>query len=130
MSADHSVEGAEVTHQLKAGEVFGSLIEDEAEDGIRYRAYAHYLSRACWHGCRIILRQTSPESEGIFDLILELHKACNGQWDNFLDYGIEREHLNAWLEYAGMFMSSLGNHYVSNNSFTVSYVYGLLVTIT
>ncbi|KAK7416206.1 hypothetical protein QQX98_005404 [Neonectria punicea] len=58
-----------------------------------------------------MLRQTSPEAEGIFDFILELHKACNGQWNTFCYGGIEQEHLDTWLEFAGMFLSSVGNHF-------------------
>lgn len=42
------------------------------------KKYAHYLSRASLAGTRINLRQVSPESEAIYDFILELHKACNG----------------------------------------------------
>jgi dipeptidyl-peptidase-3 len=123
MSDIDVLKGAEVTHNLEAIEVFDGLVEDEARDGILYRAYAHYLSRACWHGGRIILRQTSPESEGIFDFILELHKGCNGQWDKLLDSSVTQEHLNAWLEFAGMFLSSLGNYYVSTKFSALTCLY-------
>lgn len=115
MSEIDNLRRFEVTHKFEASEVFEGLVDDEAKDGILYRAYAHYLSRACWHGGRIILRQTSPESEGIFDFILELHKGCNGRWDKLLESGITQDHLNTWLEFAGMFLSSLGNHYVRTN---------------
>jgi dipeptidyl-peptidase III len=65
-----------------------------------------------WH--RIVLRQTSPEAEVIFDFILELHRACHGQWSNFRGCDIEQEELEAWLDFAGMFLSSLGNYFVSS----------------
>ncbi|PVH79291.1 hypothetical protein DL98DRAFT_632565 [Cadophora sp. DSE1049] len=102
---------SEVTHRLEASTVFDGLVDDEGKGGRLYRAYAHHLSRACWHGGRIILRQTSPESEGIYDFILELHKVCDGQWDKFVESGVAREHLDTWLEFTGMFLSSLGNHF-------------------
>ncbi|KAB8069451.1 hypothetical protein BDV29DRAFT_161442 [Aspergillus leporis] len=58
-----------------------------------------------------MLLQTSPEAEGIFDFILELHRACSGRWDDFRDRGIKQEYLDAWLDFAGMFLSSLGNYF-------------------
>ncbi|KAI0025476.1 dipeptidyl peptidase III [Xylariomycetidae sp. FL0641] len=99
------------THPITIAEVFASLAEDESRDGKQYRLYAHHLARACWHGFRIILRQTSPEAEGIFDFILELHNACNGQWGDIRGQGVEGEDLDAWLEFAGMFLSSAGNYF-------------------
>jgi hypothetical protein len=38
------------------------------------------LIRAAWNGARIVMRQTSPESVDIFDLLLELHASCGGDW--------------------------------------------------
>jgi dipeptidyl-peptidase-3 len=91
------------TYQLSIKDVFDRLSDRE-------RLYAHHLSRAAWHGARIIMRQTSPESTGIFDLVLELHKACDGQWDVFIDrFGVTIEELDLFLDYAGMFMSKMNN---------------------
>lgn len=104
MSAFHQ------TYRIEARSVFDSLVKNQETT---YAAYAHHLSRACWHGSRIVLRQTSPEAEGIFDFIIELHRACNGRWDDFLNLGIGQEELNTWLDFAGMFLSSLGNYFVS-----------------
>jgi hypothetical protein len=64
------------TYQLSIKAVFERLSQNE-------KLYAHRLSQAAWHGSRIIMRQTSPEGTGIFDFILELHKACDGQWNQF-----------------------------------------------
>jgi dipeptidyl-peptidase-3 len=104
----------EATHKVdvEIRTVFDSLVKDETKDGISYRAYAHHLARACWHSGWITLRQTSPQAEGIFDLILELHRGCSGRWDDFRDRGITQEDLNTWLEFAGMFLSNFGNHFV------------------
>lgn len=102
----------ETTHKLETRGVFDSLANDDTQDENRSKAYAHHLARACWHGGRIVLRQTSPESEGIFDFIMELHRTCNGRWDTVRHLGIEQEDLDAWLEFAGTFLSSLGNYFV------------------
>ena len=42
--------------------------------------YAHYISRACFAGTRIVLRQVSPESESIYDFVIALHKSCGGEF--------------------------------------------------
>lgn len=42
------------------------------------KKYAHYISRAALSGTRINLRQTSPESEAIYDFILALHENVKG----------------------------------------------------
>lgn len=61
-----TIRGAyEVTHRVEGRRVFESITELEIGDGRQYRRYAHHLARACWNGCRIMLRQTSPEAEGI-----------------------------------------------------------------
>ncbi|XDG04467.1 hypothetical protein ABKA04_004082 [Annulohypoxylon sp. FPYF3050] len=99
-------EASEVVYKLEARELFDSL----ADDDNHYKLYVHHLARACWYGTRVTLRQTSPESEGIFDFILELHKACGGKWDEFRNYGISQECLESWVEFCGMFLSSLGNY--------------------
>ncbi len=86
------------TYQLSIKDAFESLSDRE-------QLYARHLSRAAWYGARIIMRQTSLEGTGIFDLILELHKACDGQWIVFADrFGITTEELDLFLDYAGMFM--------------------------
>ncbi|KAJ5640462.1 dipeptidyl-peptidase 3 [Penicillium herquei] len=105
----------EITHRLEIGKVFDRLAEDEDRDGKSHRVYAHHLARACWHGSRITLRQTSSEAEGIFDFILLTHQACAGEWGNFIGYGLTKEEVDSWLEFAGMFMSSLRNYFGDGN---------------
>lgn len=72
-------------------------------------------SSAAWAGTRIILRQVSPESEVIFDLIRELYRACNGDWDSLLaDPSDEsRRYLQQFLRYAATFLSNMGNYHVT-----------------
>jgi dipeptidyl-peptidase-3 len=105
----------EAAHKLEARRIFDDLTDDETKDEKHYRAYAYNLARVCWHGSWIMLLQTSPEAEGIFDFILELHRACSGRWDDFRDRGIKQEYLDAWLDFAGMFLSSLGNYFVGTH---------------
>ncbi|KAI0893450.1 dipeptidyl peptidase III [Annulohypoxylon nitens] len=106
MIASKNLETRDVVYRLGIREVFDNLGDNNGHS----KLYAHHLARACWHGSRIMLRQTSPESEGIFNFILELHKACGGKWNQFCNSGISQEYLDAWLEFCGMFLSSLGNY--------------------
>lgn len=102
---------------LSQGRAYTSQIslEEERFNSLspREKLYAHHLARAVWHGSRIVLRQTSPEAIGIFDFILELHKACGGEWDKLVDQdGVSPDDLDEFLEFAGMFLSRQGNYWV------------------
>ncbi|KAJ5707099.1 dipeptidyl peptidase III [Penicillium malachiteum] len=114
-----STPNGEITHRLEIGKVFDRLAEDEDRDGKSYRVYAHHLARACWHGSRVTLRQTSSEAEGIFDFILLTHQACAGEWESFIDHGLTKEEVDSWLEFAGMFMSNLGNYFIIERMMSV-----------
>lgn len=60
------------------------------------------------------MRQVSPESEGILDYLIELHKSCQGDWDKFVRYGLlDEDDLNGLLTYAATFLSNVGNYYAS-----------------
>ncbi|KAF2477130.1 peptidase M49, dipeptidyl-peptidase III [Lindgomyces ingoldianus] len=96
-------------HALSIGKAFSSLSPRE-------KLYAHYLSRAAWHGTRIILRQVSPESIGIFDFILEVFASCSGNWDSLVEEAsISSGDLDTFLEYAATFLSNIGNYYGSGD---------------
>ncbi|KAK3056253.1 hypothetical protein LTR09_002760 [Extremus antarcticus] len=74
------------------------------------KKYAHYISRASLAGTRINLRQVSPESEAIYDFVLELHKAGNGDWKKLRsDAGISDEEMTHFLNYAAQFLGNTGN---------------------
>lgn len=76
------------------------------------RADMHNIS-AAWHGGRIIMRQVSPEAIGIFELIMELYTSCSGDWSALSNsLGVEPQEMDAFLDYAGTFLSNLGNYYV------------------
>jgi dipeptidyl-peptidase-3 len=57
------------------------------------------------------LRQVSPESEPIYDLILSLYRACNGNWTELSQKtNVSDEHLRFFLEYAAQFLGNCGNY--------------------
>ena len=94
-------------YQLEIKGVFEGLSQRE-------KLYAHHMSRACWYGTRISLRQTSPEAVAIFEFILALYKVCKGRWDELAAMcGIPHAEVEAFMSYAAMFLCNLGNFYVS-----------------
>ncbi|KAL4767607.1 peptidase family M49-domain-containing protein [Aspergillus nidulans var. acristatus] len=75
------------------------------------RKYAHYISRAAFEGTRITLRQVSPESEPIYDLILALYQACDGKWPELAQKtNVSDENLRFFLEYSAQFLGNCGNY--------------------
>ncbi|KAL6950935.1 hypothetical protein ACO0QE_000217 [Hanseniaspora vineae] len=72
--------------------------------------YAHYTSKASHAGIRIVLRQVSHESEGIFDMIMDNHKHiithCAGQYPQ----GPQPHDRRYYLEYCSQFLNNLGNY--------------------
>lgn len=98
---------ATTIHRLAIKDVFDGL-------SAREKHYAHYLSKAAWAGSRVVMRQTSPESNGIFDFIMSMHRACGGRWDDLREKsGISADGLNEFLDYCGTFLCNLGNYLVS-----------------
>lgn len=60
---------------------------------------------------RITLRQTSPESEPIYDFIIELYNTCNNDWKSLqAKADISDDELKYFLEYAAMFLGNCGNY--------------------
>ena len=67
--------------------------------------------RAAFFGARIILRQVSPESESIYDLIIALQKHCNGDWASLADHAqVDNAELQLALQYFTQFLGNLGNY--------------------
>ena len=57
------------------------------------------------------LRQVSPESEPIYDLIVALHAACKGDWKALAEKtGASEDEVNGFLEYAAQFLGNCGNY--------------------
>lgn len=74
------------------------------------KLYAHFISLASWSGTRIVLRQVSAESEAIYDLIIELHNHCKGDWKALQrQSGLSDQDLQAFLNYAAQFLGNGGN---------------------
>ncbi|KAF2761802.1 dipeptidyl-peptidase III [Pseudovirgaria hyperparasitica] len=75
------------------------------------KLYAHYISVACYAGSRIVLRQVSPESEHIYDLIVGLYQHGKGDWKALQkEAGLSDEELTEFLNYAAQFLGNLGNY--------------------
>lgn len=61
------------------------------------------------------MRQTSPESVEIFDLLLELHASCDGNWRQLAhETKVSDQEITNFLDYAAAFLSNVGNYYVSH----------------
>lgn len=68
-------------------------------------------ARACFSGTRIVLRQCSPESESIYDFIVELHNAFKGDWKAVQEKaGLSDEELKHFLSYSAQFLGNCGNY--------------------
>jgi len=109
---------------LSPGHHFDQLSTEE-------QFYAHYSAqyglkiisnastdRAAWSGTRIILQQVSPESQAIFDYILELYWVCvtncTGDWTKMASrYNVAMADVKSFLNYAAMFLCNIGNYFVS-----------------
>lgn len=92
---------------LSALKHFNALSTDKA------KKYAHYLSRASFHGTRAVLRSVSPESENIYDMILAIH-AKLGTPKSAEEYTEKLAPLDAkdvqyYLDYALQFLDNAGN---------------------
>lgn len=68
------------------------------------------ISRASHLGTRIVLRQVSPESESIYDLIISLHATVKGIYDTTTLKSSSEQDIQYYLEYAAQFLSNLGNY--------------------
>lgn len=92
--------------QLKIEPHFSNLEDKE-------KWYAHYISKASWLGTRIVLRQVSAESEKLFDIIVGLYKAVDGDFKKLAsETGVAEEEVTLWLEYAAQVLGNLGNYKV------------------
>ncbi|KAG7662996.1 YOL057W [[Candida] subhashii] len=93
---------------LSAKKHFDALSTQDA------KLYAHYLSRASFHGSRAVLRSVSPESEDIYDLIILIHEVLgqpktNSEYEEKLAQ-VDKIVVNYYLEYVCQFLSNLGNY--------------------
>lgn len=74
------------------------------------KLYSHQISLACFSGTRALYKQTSPESQHIHDLIIELHNHCKGDWKALqTESKTSDEDLKHFLSYAAQFLGNGGN---------------------
>ncbi|KAL2837920.1 dipeptidyl peptidase III [Aspergillus pseudoustus] len=100
---------APVIFQLCVASAFNGLAKQE-------KLYAHWMAKAAWRGTRIILRQVSPEANGIFDLIIALYRSCKGDWEQLAaTANVSPEELQQFLDYAALFLSNIGNYFGSGD---------------
>lgn len=67
----------------------------------RYANILNRFGREAWLGTSIILRQVSPESEPIFDFIIQLYHSCDGDWGELRgQLGIADDELMRFLDFA------------------------------
>jgi dipeptidyl-peptidase-3 len=90
--------------QLQVAKHFDALDDKQ-------KRYAHFISKAAFAGTRIVLRQVSPESEPIYDLIVALHRATSGDWTALgQKAGVDASEVRLFTEYAAMFLGNTGNY--------------------
>ena len=107
---DNGKSGSMPIHKLAIADAFDSLKLQE-------QLYVHHLAKTAWSGTRIILRQVSPESNTIFDLIMQLYETCKdrfeGKWHTLADAcNVPRAEIDAFLRYAATFLSNVGDFFV------------------
>ncbi len=115
---DDGKSGPMPIHQMTVERAFHSLTSQE-------KLYAHHLTKAAWSGTRIILRQVSPESNSIYDLVMQLYETCKnqfqGKWHVLADVcKVSRADVDAFLRYAAIFLSNIGNYFVRISAFLTS----------
>ncbi|KAF3901415.1 hypothetical protein AA313_de0209754 [Arthrobotrys entomopaga] len=75
------------------------------------KLYAHYISKASFAGTRVVLRQVSPESEPLFDLILSIAKHVDNDHSKLVSAaGVTEEESEQYLEFAVQVLANLGNY--------------------
>lgn len=68
------------------------------------------------------MRQISPESEGIYDLIVGLYKAVGGDWATLgKETGVSEEAIKLWLEYSAGVLGNAGNYKVYIQTLSVDF---------
>ncbi|KAI7862371.1 dipeptidyl-peptidase 3 [Spinellus fusiger] len=94
-------------YRLEARPFFETLTESE-------KRYAHFMSRAAFHGTRIAITQTNPEAEEIYDLILSIF---TNQQEELVDLeqlaeksGVSPESFDSLLQYSAQFLGNLSNY--------------------
>ncbi|ORZ10408.1 dipeptidyl peptidase III [Absidia repens] len=92
---------------LEAKPFFNSLNNKE-------KTYAHYMSRAAFEGTRIIIAQTNPAAEAIYDLVLKVFSKKQGELADVIELekksGVSPAAFEDLLQYVGQFLGNLSNY--------------------
>lgn len=99
----HLADAGAPVARLSAKPFFDTLSRKE-------QLYAHHFSKASHWGSRAVLRSVSPESEGIFDLVLGIDRALGHDYAQLAQKGVAQSDVKAYLEYASMLLANLGNY--------------------
>ena len=60
------------------------------------------------------MRQVSPESTHIYELIIEVYRACGGDWLKCAAMtSVSSKDVQDFVQYAALFLGNVGNYYVS-----------------
>ncbi|KAK9766092.1 hypothetical protein K7432_005077 [Basidiobolus ranarum] len=108
IEAQHYADHKAPVCQLEIRNHFELLQEKE-------KRYAHHISRASWYGARVLLAQTTKDSENIYDFIISLFKEEKNNQMVALDQlqqksGVDTETFQHWLQYSGQFLGNMGNY--------------------
>ncbi|GAA5907639.1 dipeptidyl-peptidase III [Sporobolomyces salmoneus] len=94
---------------LQIKDSFSNLTKEE-------KLYSHYISKACWSGGRIIMRQTTDTAEQLCDLIISTFGASDQAPNKLGDFGqlksksgVTQEDWEGTLAYCAQVLSNLSN---------------------
>ncbi|EPS42799.1 hypothetical protein H072_3127 [Dactylellina haptotyla CBS 200.50] len=75
------------------------------------KLYAHHISKASFAGTRVVLRQVSPESEPLFDLVLTIAKHVGNDHSKLVALcGVSEDEKTQYVEFAAQVLANLGNY--------------------
>ncbi|KAF3084173.1 hypothetical protein TWF102_005490 [Orbilia oligospora] len=75
------------------------------------KLYAHHISKASFAGTRVVLRQVSPESEPLFDLILTVARHVENDFSKIVEAcNVTEDEKNKFAEFGAQVLANLGNY--------------------
>ncbi|EWC44354.1 hypothetical protein DRE_01180 [Drechslerella stenobrocha 248] len=75
------------------------------------KLYAHHISKASFAGTRVVLRQVSPESEPLFDLVLAVAKYVSCDFSKLVGYAsVSEDEVTKFVEFGAQVLANLGNY--------------------
>ncbi|KAK6353832.1 hypothetical protein TWF730_008255 [Orbilia blumenaviensis] len=75
------------------------------------KLYAHHISKASFAGTRVVLRQVSPESEPLFDLILTVARHVGNDFSKIVEAcSVTEDEKEKFVEFGSQVLANLGNY--------------------